>query len=77
MGSVNELLKLRESNLLQARRNQGSWGAAASPPPPRPGSYLSWHFYKLTMIVKRKKEPQKDKPDQIPRKLVVTLLLSM
>ena len=59
----------------QARRNRGGWGGRLQPRPP-PRFLLNLTFYQLAMIVKRKKWQKTYKPLQIPRKLLVTLLLS-
>ena len=58
----------------QARRNRGGWGGCS------PQIFAKVDLFKLTMIEndgEKKKGAKKDKPYQIPRKLLLTLPLSM
>ena len=61
-------LPLKNLKSWQARRNRGSWWAAG-PPPPR--FLLNLTFYRLAIIVKRKKYQKTYKPLQIPQKQLV------
>ena len=51
----------------------GGLGASAAPPP----DFAKGDFLSIDNDSEKKKEPKKHTPDQIPRKLLVTLLLSV
>ena len=52
----------------------GGLGASAALPPP---DFAKVDFLSIDNDSEKKKEPKKHTPDQIPRKLLVTLLLSV
>ena len=53
-------------------RGGGAWGVCSPPP-----DFAKVDFLSIDNDSEKKKEPKKHTPDQIPRKLLVTLLLSV
>ena len=58
--------------IIQARRNRGGWGIASPPQ-----IFAKVDLLPIDIDSKKKKGAKKHKPYQSPRKLLVTLLLSM